>query len=189
MAPNTTTTNGDESDTEHPAADVETIVVDPEDIIEMMRRNARDRDEQRGHSLRISPPFDGELRATPHVTQKDKYYPVDLSQKPIHLGASVFLAGHSHFRHPDFPEVCRYPDRHTQRSRFRDELGYTRDDGSYRELTDEEEAEWEEWWDTVLEVWREEVRANLKNEATLESRTVDGMLETTVEIRYEERDQ
>ena len=189
MAPNTTTTNGGESNTDHPAADVEAIVVDPEDVIEMMRRNARDRDEQRRHSLRISAPFGGELRATPHVTQRGNYYPPELSQKPIHLGASVFLAGHSHYNHPDFPDSCGYPIRLDERAKFRDQFGYRDDDGGYRELTDDEEAEWEEWWETVLEVWREEVRRNLKDEATLESQTVDGRVETAVEIRCEEREE
>jgi len=175
----------EQSNNEHKAADLETIVVDREDVIEMMRRNERDRDKKTSHSLRITPPFDGEVRAKHHTSHQGNRYPPEVSVKPIHLGASVFLAGSTLPYHPDFPGTCRYPHRHDERARFRDQFGYKRDDGSYRELTEEEEEEWNEWWSNVIEVWENEVRRNLKDEATLESQTMDGMVQTTVEIRYE----
>ncbi len=54
------------------------------------------------------------------------------------------------------------------------------------ELTDEELAEWDEWWTAELEVWVDEMRHNLVNEATLAFRSEDQNIEIPVEIRYEE---
>ena len=178
----------DQSDNGHRAADLETIVVDPEDVIEMMRRNARDESRQCNHSLRITPPFDGEVRAKHHTSQQGNRYPPEISVKPIHLGASVFLAGHTNYHYPAFPESCRYPNRQEERARFRDQFGYKNDDGSYRQLTGDEEQEWEEWWSNVIEVWENSVRANLKEEVIFGDIVGGETVKTRVGIRYESDD-
>lgn len=196
-----TTTDGGESTTEHPAAGVETIVVNPDDVIETMRRNARDSEEQRTHSLRINPPFKGEVRATPHVTQDGNYYPPETSPKPIHLGSVAFLAGRNNqSRLSRISDEAFYPIRNDSRARFRDEYGAYNEHGEPRELTDEEESEWGEWRETELEVWESAVRRELCDEIVLEAMApADGSdldealksvgvgetVETSVEIRYE----
>jgi len=47
-----------------------------------------------------------------------------------------------------------------------------------RPLTDEEEADWEDWWDTVVEMWEDRVRHQLKNteELTLAAEATLGIL-------------
>lgn len=185
MAQNDTAT-AEEQTEDHPAADVETIVVDPDDIVEMMRRNDRDRNENRSHSLRITPPFEGELRATHHVSQQGEYYPPETDPKPIHLDEAEFLGGHSKDR-GGIPGECRFPSRNDSKARFRDEYGYKADDGAYRELTEEEQAEWDEWWAAELAVWEETVRDSLVEEVVLaELYGIGDNRQTTVQIRYEE---
>lgn len=159
MTPYSSTTTDGESNNDHPAADVDTIVVDPDDVIEAMRRNNRDRDQQRDHVLRISPPFDGQKEATPHISQAHAYYPPELSQKPIHISPSAFIVGHTAGnRHSDWRKTWSYPNRSLQRSIFRDEFGILADDGGDRQLTDEEQDKWDEWWETVVERWEDRAR-------------------------------
>lgn len=184
MVQNTAT--NDEATNDHPAADIETIVVDPADIVTMIRRNWRDQDETLSHSLRITPPFTGTVRAAPHVSQQGSYYPPKMAPKPIHLGKAAFLAGNSMDR-SSIPDACHFPNMHDSRARFREEFGYYGANGENRRLTDDEEEEWEEWWDVELEVWEEAVRAELCDETELMRRSAEGNQTTTVEVRYEER--
>jgi len=187
MAQNTTTAD-DGSNSDHPAADIETIVVDPNDVVEAMRRNKRDRDEQRSHVLRVSPPFEGEKKAKPHVSEVHTYYPPEMDPKPLHIAPEAFIVGHgAGSRHPDFSNEFRYPDYSTEQHRFRDEIDAWDDDGTVRPLTDEEENDWDEWWDTVVEMWEDRVRLQVKNtqELTLTSQHPDTE-DTTVSVRGED---
>lgn len=179
--------NGEPND-EHPAMGIETIGVDPDDIMEMMRRNERDRDEQRSHCLRINPPFEGAVEATLHVSQDHTFYPSDMDPKPIHLGEALFIGGHSMDR-SRIPTSCRYPDRNDSMVRFREEFDVYGENGDTRPFTDDEEAEWDKWWNQELEFWEGEVRNELVDEATLTfNETVAyGTIKTTVNIRYDER--
>ena len=186
MAQNTATADGG-SNSDHPAADVDTIVVNPDDVVEAMRRNHRDSDEQRSHVLRFSPPLEGEQTATPHVSEAHTYYPPELSQKPIHIGPEAFIVEHgAGNRHPDWRNEWSHPDLHRERSLFRDEFGARDEHGESRQLTDDEEDEWEEWWDTAVEMWEDRVRHALKNteELTLTSQHPD-IEDTTVAVRIE----
>lgn len=178
MTDETTRTNV-AGDSEHPASNLDTIVVDPDDIIEMMRRNRRDDDKRRSHSLRISPPFEGEIQAKPHVTEEGNYYPPEMDPTPIHLGDSTFLAGHSHPSHPEFPDEARYPVMNESRSLFRSEFEIE------GEFTEAQEEQWEEWWSTELDFWEENVRENLHETTTLKQVRGDPSPSTTVNIRYE----
>jgi len=187
MAQNTATADGG-SDSDHPAADVETIIVDPDDVVEAMRRNKRDRDEQRSHVLRVSSPFKGEKTATPHVSEAHTYYPPELSQKPLHIGPEAFIVGHTAgSRHPGWFDEWSHPSIHRERSLFRDEFNAHDKCGANRALTDEEEDEWEEWWDTAVEMWEDRVRLQVKNteELTLTSQHPDTE-DTTVSVRVED---
>ena len=187
MAQNTTTPDGG-SNSDHPAADLETIVVDPGDIVEAMRRNKRDEDEQQSHVLRVSPPFEGEKKAKPYVSETHTYYPPEMDPKPLHLSPEAFIVGDgAGSRHPDFRNEFRYPDYSTEQRRFRDEIDAWDDDGTVRPLTDEEEDDWDEWWDTVVEMWEDRVRLQVKNteELMLTSQHIDTE-DTTVSVRSED---
>lgn len=186
MEQNTVTADGG-STTDHQAAAVETIVVDPDDVVEAMKRNHRDQDEQRSHTLRITAPFKGEKEATPHVSEAHRYYPPELSQKPIHIGPEAFIVGHAAgSRHPDWWNQWAYPNLHEERSLFRDEFGARDEHGENRPLTDEEEDEWGEWWDAAVEMWEDRVRHALQNVDELTLTSQDPAVEdTTVRVRYE----
>jgi hypothetical protein len=189
MKPESQTDDAAQPD-DHPAAALDTIVVDPDDVVEAMRRNHRDQDEQHSHVLRVTPPFDGDRRGKPHVSEAHAYYPPELSQKPIHIGPEGFIIGDdAGSRHPDWRNEFSHPDYGTEKARFRDEIGARDDNGDYRQLTDDEEAEWDEWWETVVEMWEDRVRTALKSteELTLTSRHPD-VDDTTVNVRFETSD-
>lgn len=177
MARNIATTDGGNNN-EHKAADLETVIVDPEDVIEMFRRNARDEDQQRSHVLRVSPPFEGDKTATLHVSEDQTYYPPEMDSKPIHLGATHLFAGR-----PDgqLDDALCYPDINVERSLFRDHYDVSPEDA--------DEDEWEEWWDTAVEVWESNVRNAMQEPVEIE---LGGMYAdqptTTVEVRFESDD-
>ena len=182
-----TDATADETTTDHPAADLDTVVVNPDDVVEAMRRNKRDEDEQRSHDLRVTPPLEEEKKATPHVSEAHTYYPPELSQKPLHISPEAFIVGHwagSH--HPDFRNEWCYPDYGTEQHRFRDEIDAWDDDGTVRPLTDDEEDDWDEWWNTVVEMWENRVRNALKKteELTFTSQYPD-VEGTIVAVRFE----
>jgi len=186
MTRHTTTTDG-ESNVEHPAAGLDTIVVDPDDVIEAMRRNKRDENEQRTHVLRVTAPIEGEQTATPYVSEAHTYYPPELSQKPIHLTPEAFIVGdRAGSRHPDWFDQWSYPNRHTERSLFRDEFDARDEHGENRPLTDDEKAEWDEWWNTAVKEWADRVRHQLENTAELTLTTQYPDVESiTVAVRIE----
>ncbi|SEO72388.1 hypothetical protein SAMN05216388_1017111 [Halorientalis persicus] len=176
MAQQIATTDGG-SDENHPAADLETIVVDPEAVVETMRRTKRDETEQRSHVLRVSPPFEGEQTATTHVSEDHAHYPPEMDPKPLHIGAVAFLVGHDEgSRHPKFRNEWSYPDISEVRSIYRDDVP-----------EDEQDDEaWDEWWDTAVEMWEGRVRHALQktDEITLTSQHPD-IEATTVAVRFE----
>lgn len=182
MTSNTTST--------HPAADLTTIVVDPDDVIESMRRNVRDRNEQLTHDLRINPPLEGEKTATPYITETNTRYPPEMDPKPVHIPPASFVIGHvAGIRHPDWRDACTFPIRHDQRSLFRDEHDLYDEHGNPRPMTDEEEADWADWWDTVVEVWEDHTRHEIETTDTLTLGGRNPYYETvTVSIRLADTD-
>ena len=143
------TAETDGSGSNHPAADLETIVVDVDDIIECERRNARDRDEQRTHVLRVSPPFEGERTASLHVSEDYSYYPPEMDPKPIHLAPHQFHD--AEFGYPESWEVH----------------AAAKEVDGVEDLADVSEETLEECWDVQLEVWEGNVRSSLKDELEL----------------------
>lgn len=182
----TETTTDDDAQHAHRATDLETIVVDPDDVIAAMRRNERDQNESRSHVLRVSPPFEGEQQATPHVDEDHTRYPSDIT-RPLHLSPGSLVVGHAAgTRHPDWRNEWSYPNLHEERSLFRDEFDAHGSDGDNRALTDDEQAEWDEWWETAVEMWEDSVRHALKqtDELTLTSQHPD-VAAATVAVRFE----
>jgi hypothetical protein len=181
------TTMSNEQKREHPASDIDVIVVDEDDVVETMQRNRRDENEQRSHVLRVTPPFAGEKRAKTHVSENHTHYPPDMDPKPLHFGPEAFLVGHSAgSRHSEWRDEWRHPNIHEQKSLFRDEYDAHGEDGGNRELTDDEEEKWTRWWDTAVEMWESEVRHALgtTDQLTLTSQHPN-VSETTVYVRVE----
>lgn len=192
MAQKATADGGDESANdqtdaaEHQASDLETIVVDADDVIEAMRRNWRDEDEQRSHVLRISTPLEGTKEASLHVDEAHTWYPPEMFETPIHIGPTAFVVGHDQgSRHPDWRNEWSFPSMAEERSLFRDEFDARDENGENRPLTDDEQDEWDEWWDTVVEMWEDRVRHALDavDEITLTDLAADGTrVRTTVDV-------
>ncbi len=75
---------------DHPAANIETVVADPDDIVESFTRNHEETG-LRTHVLRLTPPFDGDVRAEPYVQEGPKRYPPDRDPEPLHLEPATFV--------------------------------------------------------------------------------------------------
>jgi hypothetical protein len=187
------TIDNGKASTDHPAAGIETIVVNPNDVIKAMRRNNRDKDEQRSHNLRVSPPFEGEKTAILHVSQEGNYYPAEMSYKPIHLPPAAVVVGHMHgSARPEWESHLNFPNRSEARSRFREENDlYGDETGEQLPIAghDEREAEWEEWWGVTVETWESHVRQVLQttDEIVLPAQNPEGSA-ITVDVRLEADD-
>jgi hypothetical protein len=143
------------TDDDAPAAQIETILVDADDIIEAMQRNRRDENERRQHVLRISPPFDGRVEASLHVSEDGTYYPPEVDPKPIHLQPEAFVGyesgdGPQHQTDIPMPRYCE------SRRIARDDFGEDVGDETVQEYHDE-----------AMEMWEGRVRAALIDELTL----------------------
>jgi hypothetical protein len=177
MAPQNDATAGDteQNDENTDEIDGSTIIVDPDDILEAMRRNARDEFEQRSHAIRLHPPFGDRVRGSIHMSQDGNYYPPEMDPKPIHVSPNTFATGRAD--NPLPYEAC-FPIRNDSRARFREEFGADPED---------EPDEWEEWWGAELEVWEGGVRRRLKDEIEVlvgpESQGV------AVSVEYDDRDE
>jgi hypothetical protein len=185
MAQNTSGT--DESKSNHPAAGIETIVVNADDVVAAMKRNDRDSDQQRSHVLRLSPQFDGTVRAKPHVSEDGHYYPPEVDPTPIHLSPESMIIGHdAGSRHPEFGDYLKYPSYRAERSNYRQEYDLYDEAGEPEEFSEEDEDEWDEWWNTAVQVWEEEVRHKLQvTESITLTHRDPNIDDATVELRVE----
>ena len=174
----------DESETKHRAADLETIVVSKEAVLEALRRNKRDENEQLTHMLRVSPPFEGEKRATHHVDEHHKRYPSDITT-PLHIRPERFVG-----EGRQLPAQCKVPDYSQDRRMFVEENEYVDEQtGETQEWTDEMESEFEDWWEVTNEVFETNVKHALSDGVEFTTRTPDGNVSTTIAVRYEAEDE
>jgi hypothetical protein len=134
-----------------PADQIETLVVDPDDLVEVLRRNARDRDEWRTHELR-DPPFGERERATPYVSDDHAHYPPDAGTTPLHI-------------HPDLLHDAdlTFPESWEIHEAAKEVDGVD----ALEAVTDET---LDETWETHIEVWEGEVRSSLRDRADLNAR-------------------
>ena len=186
MAQNSASADGG-STIDHPAADLDTIVVDPDDVVASIRRNRRDETKQRSHVLRVTPPLQGERTASLHVSEPHTHYPPEMDPTPLHISPEAFIVGHgSGSRHPEFRGEWEVPDRTVERSRFRDHVDAYDDAGNPLPVEGELADAWDEWWSASEEHWEDRVRTALaKTETlTLASRHPD-VENTTVSVRFE----
>lgn len=166
-----------------PEAEIETIAVDPEEILEAFRRNRRDENEQRSHVLRVSPPFEGEKQAKPHVDEDHTRYPPEMAPTPIHLSPEAFVGDER-----GLPDTCRVPRYSEERRKFLKENDYVDEQtGEYLEWTDEMKAEFNEWWQTTEEIFEDHVRKALSDTITISRRTQSGRIETTIDVEYQDK--
>ena len=148
------------------AEQIETIHVSVDDIVSVEKRNARDAESRTNHCLRVSPPFDADVRASIHTTQEGNHYPPDMSVVPIHLEANDFHDGEF-----DFPEAWEVHD-----------AAMEVDDVD--ELEDVSEETLEECWNVQVEIWESELRNELRDELTIEDGT--GSEIATVDLEFDE---
>ena len=181
------TTTTDDSSTEHRVASVDEIVVEADDVIETMKRNYRDQNGQRNHVLRITPPFEGTHTASTHVSEAHTRYPSDVTQ-PYHIKPEAFLTGYTDPDriHKELDSVCEHPSISESRSRFRDEYDAYDEHGVPLLIEGELQEKWDQWWDTEMEVWEDQVRHALKNTDSLKIHDRHPDVEsTTVDVTVE----
>jgi len=154
-------------------AEIETVVVDADDVVEAMKRNRRDEDQQRTHVLRVSPPLEGEREASLYVSESHARYPADAT-KPIHLEPKQFLGSR-----PDEPldSTLEVP----RRTEARIAAETDNDD----EQVDENLVD--EYHKVAMDDWESNVRASLADEIVLAYDPRTGEQSTaTVEILSED---
>lgn len=181
-------TSESEQATDHAAEDLETIIVNPDDVLEMMLRNERDKDQQRAHVLRVTPPLKGVQKASLHVVQEGNHYPPETSPRPIHISATLLFEGRIDAQ---LDSEIRAPEYGVERARFNDEYGVGPDDVDEEADVDVEDLddEWDEWWDTTVEVWESEVRKEMREPTEIQlGGYFEEEPETTVEVRFQEED-
>ena len=141
-------TDGDHAPiADQPRNIVDTVVVDPDDVIAALRFNGRPPEYKNQVSavIRITPPFETESGTTIGRTEEGNYYPSDMKPKPMHINPRVFVD----------ENVVDQPIRSDERTRARDVLD---------EPTEEEI---EECVDMAFEIWESEVRNGIKTEADI----------------------
>ncbi len=130
---------------------IETVVVDIEDIIAAFGRNGRDEIDGRRHVLRISLPFAEEKQAIPYLLEDSSTAVPDGEPAPIDLGPEAFVNVHGEYD----PNRTRIPAPSREDSRS---IARNDHDGSVDEETIEE------YHTTAVAAWKECVRTSLVDE-------------------------
>lgn len=157
------------TDANAPEAQIKTIVVDPDDVIEGVRFNgqAPEYKNRRKAVIRLSPPFDSEVVGKIHYSEAGNYYPPDMDPTPVHIRPDRFLD----------EDMRGTPDRGTVRAEALDELESR---GELADMTDDEIEEYRESWVmTANELWESDARQHLVDELS-ESGVVRGQDEIDV---------
>lgn len=132
------------NDTTADKAQIETIAVNPDDIVEALRFNGQPPEYtgRRAAVLRLTPPIKPEMSASVYYSEEGNYYPPDMNPKPVHLRPEIFVSD----------DVMPVPSRNDERARAREDLD------------EPTEAEIGEWVATAFDVWEGEVRNRLVDE-------------------------
>lgn len=157
---------------DHPAADIDAVVADPDDVIQTFKRNAASESRLETHVLRLVPPFDGDVRAELYVEDGPKRYPPGRTPEPIHLMPGTFVEnedgphpGRTHLTIPTFEDARRLTEER---------------DGSTDEATVETHHE------RLVDEWATEVRASLTDRVRIVFDPPTGN-EVWTDARYESR--
>lgn len=155
---------------------IETVVVDPADVLEAFERNRDAETERERHVLRVSPPFDETVTARRRVleadTDTDAGADSDSDAAVIHLGPEAFV----HVRGEYDPDRTRIPVPTREESRS---VARSDRDGD----VDEETVD--VYHTRAMNAWRECVRTSLVDEVPLRA-GADAETELWADVRYEE---
>lgn len=162
-------------------ADVTTIIVSAEAILEALSRDAIENyGTDRRSRIRISPPLEGKKVGT-LVSIDPRHPPWEEEEEdaPCFLPPHVFLTGSSGYD-DDWNTEWNYPHYAAELARFQMETGI----GKSESLTPEQQEVWEHAWDDRMMAWENAVRSALSHELELAS-PEDGVGPTTVHVSYE----
>lgn len=148
---------------EAPESQIETIAVDPDEIIEALRFNDG-RIDKRTAYLRVHPPFDTKVEAKIFHQQSGNYYPPEMDPKPIHIRPERFVDD----------DANPVPNRGLERDRAQEDLD---------EPTEEEVREYVE---TVFKVWEDNIQSHLLDELDEGPRLTGDRL-SSVAIEYDDQ--
>jgi hypothetical protein len=129
-----------------------TLVVNPDDIIEAMKRNARDAETRRSHRLRVNRPLEGRVEASNHVQEQGNYWP-NPETAPLTLQPEVFLPNPA-------PEETAHPEQW-------EIYEAAMDVDDVDEIDDVSDEALEECWEVHLDFWESAIRHHLKDEVDL----------------------
>lgn len=137
------------------AGRIETVVIDPTNVIEAFKRNRDDEAEHRRHVLRISPPFESDVKAVPHALD-DRDSPSAVNSTAIHLRPEAFVSVRPDDDYDRHRTRISIPTRRESQSIARNDYG---------ENIDTETVE--TYHSTAMEAWEECVRTSLVDEILL----------------------
>ena len=142
-----------------------TLVVDPDHIIAVMKRNARDSQSSTSHLLSFKRPLEGRVNSSILTHQDGDQWPHPQTE-PLVLGGENFLAD-------DRPATTNYP-----------ESWMIIDDAMEVDGVDKREDMSDETFDmcreTHLEIWESAVRNHLKGEVDINEDNTDPNAESCV---------
>lgn len=164
----------DETLSGHPATEIETVVVDPDDVVEAFKRNHEEENPLCTHVLRLVPPFEEEVRAEPYVQEGPKRYPPDQEPEPLHLEPATFVRNDDGV-HPNETHLT-VPTREEARAAAREDHG-----------DDVDENVVDEYHESALEEWERRVRESVIDRIRIYFEHQNGD-EIWTDARYEPRD-
>ncbi|TKX79914.1 hypothetical protein [Halorubrum sp. SD626R] len=150
-------TNDDELAIKHPLADINEIVISPDDVADCIQRNHKQ--SNRGtYVLRVTPPFRGSVEANLFFSEPETRYADNIDPVPIHIDPFAFLCGHadgldSHAYYHNVHSAAKYPN--------------CLEDKDIYERDADDDTTWDEWRETTIEIWRNEARACVKEVTTI----------------------
>lgn len=150
---------------------IETVVVNPADIVEAFERNRRDGPEGRDHVLRVSSPLEDDVRATLSASDDRSSSPSAGAVPPVDLDPEAFV--HVHGDYDRDRTRISVPTRQESRSIARSDHG-----------ADVDEETVEEYYATAMDAWKQCVRTSLVDEVLLATGPESGS-EAWVDVRYE----
>jgi hypothetical protein len=160
------------TDTSTDSADSVILVVDPDDIISAMRRNARDAHTRRTHKLRFNRPLEGRVTASTHVHQEGTYWP-NPKTAPLTLNPEQFIED-------DAAEETAHPEQWQVHEAAKDTDGVD-------DLDDVSDETLDECWEVHREIWESTVRNHLKTKVDIhESKHEPSVEPHIVTVEYDD---
>ena len=148
---------------------IETVVVNPSNIIETFKRNRNEETDHRRHVLRVSPPFEGDVTAQPYVLN-DADSSADVDSTAIHLPPEAFVDVRGDYdRHRTRISI---PTRQESRSIARSDHGADIDVQTVNE-----------YHNTAMVAWEECVRTSLVDHVLFSSNSKSEN-ETWITVEY-----